>query len=483
MKLLGNIVLYALILVLGLVAALSLATLLPIPGQIAVKIVQSGSMEPAIHTGSIVIIQPQETYAVGEVVTFGEDDSTHTPTTHRITSLREENGVTYFTTKGDANEEADTAEAPEASVIGRVLFSVPFVGYLITFAKQPLGFVVLIAIPAGLIILNELLNIIKEFKGPGNGGGNKTRREPHKMPEPVRKVRSSTQESRVRYARGSGMDDVFRARLFHRLQVHSASPVQARAHPLVVPFTLLVIVSVSVAGFAIKGTSAYYKDIEKSIANVLSAGVLDFTVDADAPRAIALTVGEGAGAGTSVIPFVASPGGSLPFAYTVFSEETGGTHSFCEGLQVEGSAPPFAYSGPLLALATGTTTDKSPWNLALYLADGAVVTEGDTCRFDLVYQGVQNGTDFDSEYHDEERLSFLITYHGGLTPLQKIIAPLEEVLGDKTEEPAEENLPGEGSPIEDALEEPPPEDPVPEEVPPAEPVSEEIPAEELLPSE
>lgn len=149
------------------VAGLFLASVLPIPGQIEIKIVQSGSMEPAIKTGGIVVIQPQASYSIGDVVTFGKDTKTDVPTTHRIMEERSEGSVTYFTTKGDANEEIDANEVLAHDVIGKVLFTVPYAGYILDFAKQPLGFTFMIGIPAALIVLYEVLGIFSEVKRLG----------------------------------------------------------------------------------------------------------------------------------------------------------------------------------------------------------------------------------------------------------------------------------------------------------------------------
>lgn len=160
MKAVQTIFYSVLILALLGIGGLFLATVLPIPGKIEMKIVKSGSMEPTINTGGIVIIQPQASYSMGDVVTFGEDTKTEVPTTHRIMRAYEEGGVQYFETKGDANEERDTNPVLASSVIGKVIFDVPYVGYLLDFAKQPLGFSLMIGVPAALIILYELVGIV-----------------------------------------------------------------------------------------------------------------------------------------------------------------------------------------------------------------------------------------------------------------------------------------------------------------------------------
>lgn len=148
------------------VGALFLASVLPIPGQIEMKIVKSGSMEPSIMTGGLVVIQPHADYGVGDVITFGKDTKTHVPTTHRIIEMREENGRAVYTTQGDANEEADLAPVYEEEVIGRVVFSLPYAGYVLDFARQPLGFALLIAIPAAVVIMGEIAALFREFRGP-----------------------------------------------------------------------------------------------------------------------------------------------------------------------------------------------------------------------------------------------------------------------------------------------------------------------------
>ncbi len=146
------------------VTGLFLATLLPIPGNIEVKIVKSGSMEPTILTGSIVVVKPAATYAINDVVTFGEDTARQIPTTHRIISASGDFSSQTFTTKGDANEEADPQPVMQRDIIGKVVLAVPYAGYVLDFARQPLGFTLMIGIPAGIIVLDELMKIFSEVR-------------------------------------------------------------------------------------------------------------------------------------------------------------------------------------------------------------------------------------------------------------------------------------------------------------------------------
>lgn len=142
---------------------LLLASLVPIPGNFEVKIVQSGSMEPAIKTGALVVIKESEAYRVGDVIMFGEDTKTTVPTTHRIIADEVRSGIFYYTTKGDANEDQDPQQVAQSEVIGKVLFSIPYLGYVLDFAKKPLGFILLIGVPAVLVVSDEARKIWREI--------------------------------------------------------------------------------------------------------------------------------------------------------------------------------------------------------------------------------------------------------------------------------------------------------------------------------
>jgi hypothetical protein len=39
---------------------------------------------------------------------------------------------------------------------------VPYLGYILDFAKKPIGFVLLVGVPAGLIIIDEIIKIFHE---------------------------------------------------------------------------------------------------------------------------------------------------------------------------------------------------------------------------------------------------------------------------------------------------------------------------------
>jgi signal peptidase len=146
------------------VAVLMIVALFPITGNYKVKIVMSGSMEPTIPTGSVVVIVPQKSYTIEDIITFGKDTKKEVPTTHRIVEMRAQEGKYVYKTKGDANKTADMKEVPEDTVIGKLIFSIPLLGFVLDFAKKPIGFALIIVLPALAIIFDEAKKIWVEVK-------------------------------------------------------------------------------------------------------------------------------------------------------------------------------------------------------------------------------------------------------------------------------------------------------------------------------
>ena len=129
-------------------------------------IVQSGSMEPAIKTGSIVISYPSNSYSEGDVVTFSKSVGAKNLITHRVEARFFPDGVdkkpTYLTS-GDANEDFDPGDVKHEQIVGKVYLTVPYLGYAANFAKQPYGFILLVIVPATIIIYEELKGLLKEL--------------------------------------------------------------------------------------------------------------------------------------------------------------------------------------------------------------------------------------------------------------------------------------------------------------------------------
>jgi signal peptidase len=113
-------------------------------------VILSGSMEPALSPGDVVIVSGSASVQVGDVITF--DDGNSVPTTHRVVGV--EDG--QYVTKGDANENADSRPVAPADVLGRVVLTLPLIGYVVLWANTPLGYVSLVVVPLVLLGASEL---------------------------------------------------------------------------------------------------------------------------------------------------------------------------------------------------------------------------------------------------------------------------------------------------------------------------------------
>ena len=126
-----------------IIAAAAVTAVLWIAG-IRPYAVVSGSMEPAIHVGSVCVVNmhsPYESIKKGDIIAFRAGSGVLV--THRAAGITGEGIIT----KGDANSSEDSSPVTKENYIGRTVFSVPKLGYAIRFVHTKGG---LISAAAGL---------------------------------------------------------------------------------------------------------------------------------------------------------------------------------------------------------------------------------------------------------------------------------------------------------------------------------------------
>ena len=137
------------------------------PLRFRVFSINSGSMSPTIKLGDLVFVRPQENYTQGDVVSYSNRRDPNQVTTHRIVQVSEDTDlerITY-TTKGDANEDQDIGLTLREQLIGKVVFKLPLLGFLVSIAKTQTGFILLVVVPATILVYGELVNIKREVSG------------------------------------------------------------------------------------------------------------------------------------------------------------------------------------------------------------------------------------------------------------------------------------------------------------------------------
>ncbi len=128
------------------------------------EVVISGSMEPAIQTGSVVIVRPivPDTIRKGDIIMFSSLDM-RSLTTHRVVDVESEQQL-RFITRGDANNNPDINPVVPSQIVGIVAFTIPYLGLLTQFIKTPFGFILFLLIPAVILIGRELLDLWSEME-------------------------------------------------------------------------------------------------------------------------------------------------------------------------------------------------------------------------------------------------------------------------------------------------------------------------------
>lgn len=100
-------------------------------------VIYGGSMEPAIHKGSVAVGKPvdADSLRVGDIIVF-KAAATNTLTTHRILDVDASGSGRAFTTKGDANASPDPQTLVMSGKGSKVVYSVPYAGYVFQYARK-----------------------------------------------------------------------------------------------------------------------------------------------------------------------------------------------------------------------------------------------------------------------------------------------------------------------------------------------------------
>ncbi len=116
----------------------------------SVVIVTTGSMEPEINAGDLVIISDREYYKIGDIITYQDDEGFLV--THRIIEMNQDT----FIAKGDANNLSD-GENSNNNIKGKVIYHSKILGSFVLYFLKPIVVVYVIS----FIVVNLYFIIIK----------------------------------------------------------------------------------------------------------------------------------------------------------------------------------------------------------------------------------------------------------------------------------------------------------------------------------
>ena len=123
-------------------------------------IVLTGSMEPKIKIGDLIIVKQISGSDVKEkdVIAFFDPDGNGTSIlTHRVNEVYEENGTLYFRTQGDANNGEDRSPVSEDKLVGIYQFRIAGAGNVAMFMQTTAGLIVCVVVPLVLLVAWDLI--------------------------------------------------------------------------------------------------------------------------------------------------------------------------------------------------------------------------------------------------------------------------------------------------------------------------------------
>lgn len=152
--------------------------------------VLSGSMEPTYHVGSLIYVKdadPEEVQ-VGEPITFKISDDTMV--THRVVAI--DTDARTFQTKGDANDNVDGGAVAYENLVGKPVFTIPYMGYLAVYANTTTGMIITVTIILVILILTFLPDFL--MKGDDEEEKAEKKEAPGKTKTPKAKERGEKNE-------------------------------------------------------------------------------------------------------------------------------------------------------------------------------------------------------------------------------------------------------------------------------------------------
>jgi len=100
--------------------------------------VLTSSMEPGLPPGTLIVVKPIETNDIqrGDVITYQIESNKPGVITHRVTAItNSSDGTRTFTLQGDNNDLPDELQVIPVQVVGKLWYSVPWIGYVASYVN------------------------------------------------------------------------------------------------------------------------------------------------------------------------------------------------------------------------------------------------------------------------------------------------------------------------------------------------------------
>jgi signal peptidase len=155
--------------VMGFVIGIGLALAVPLAFHARPLVVLSGSMEPALGTGDISVVRqiaPLEARP-GDIVTFRDPENADRLISHRVRQMHAKGNAVIFRTRGDVNTASEHWQISSKEQIGRVMYRIPKLGYVLMYARSKGLFVLMLGGALALLLVLELMSIWRAEEDDG----------------------------------------------------------------------------------------------------------------------------------------------------------------------------------------------------------------------------------------------------------------------------------------------------------------------------
>ena len=118
-------------------------------------VVSSGSMIPALQIGDIIVVQDtnlSDGIVESDVIVFDRPTDKEVVVVHRVVDIVDDASQPALRTKGDNNRLVDGWLVTEEYFLGKVIFTVPKIGYLTRILSPPLNFIFVIIILVAIFL-------------------------------------------------------------------------------------------------------------------------------------------------------------------------------------------------------------------------------------------------------------------------------------------------------------------------------------------
>ena len=137
--------------------------------------IQTGSMEPTIMTGDLIIVKQAEDNSdlkQDDIISFfALEEKTKIIKTHRIIEVKKNGAMTSYVTKGDNNTGIDEIEVAPGDIIGKYTGTrIAKLGSIYDFLNSKYGFLICIIVPLFIFFVYQIYKfiiLIIEMKNDG----------------------------------------------------------------------------------------------------------------------------------------------------------------------------------------------------------------------------------------------------------------------------------------------------------------------------